>query len=65
MTVRVALVGPVPPWRSGIADQTLRLARAMKALGVEPRVFTFCRMYPGFLYPGKREEDFFEGEEGT
>ena len=61
----VALVGPVPPWRSGIADQTLRLARAMKALGVEPRVFTFRRMYPGFLYPGKREENFFEEEEGT
>lgn len=65
MTARVALVGPVPPWRSGIADQTSRLARAMRALGVEPRVFTFRRMYPGFLYPGKREEDFFEGEDGT
>jgi D-inositol-3-phosphate glycosyltransferase len=60
----VALVGPVPPWRSGIADQTLRLARAMGALGVEPRVFTFHRMYPGFLYPGKRKKDFLEGEEG-
>ena len=58
----VALVGPVPPWRSGIADQTLRLARAMKHLGVEPRVFTFCRMYPAFLYPGpKNREDPFEG----
>ena len=61
----VALVGPVPPWRSGIADQTLRLARAMGALGVEPRVFTFRRMYTRFLYPGRREEDFFEEEEGT
>ncbi|HEX7616000.1 MAG TPA: glycosyltransferase family 4 protein [Thermoanaerobaculia bacterium] len=64
MTACVALVGPVPPWRSGIADQTMRLARAMGALGVEPRVFTFRRMYPGFLYPGKREKDFLEGEEG-
>ena len=61
----VALVGPVPPWRSGIADQTLRLTRAMAHLGVAPRVFTFRRMYPGFLYPGKREGDFFEGEEGA
>ena len=62
----VAIVGPIPPWRSGIADQTQRLAVAMKALGVVPLVFTFRRMYPGFLYPGKRnrEEDFFEGEEG-
>ncbi len=61
----VALVGPVPPWRSGIADQTQRLAAAMKALGVVPLVFTFRRMYPGFLYPGRREENFFEGGEGT
>ncbi len=62
----VALVGPVPPWRSGIADQTLRLARAMKHLGVAPRVFTFRRMYPAFLYPGpKNREDLFdEGKEG-
>jgi len=60
----IALVGPVPPWRSGISDQTLRLARAMKNLGVAPRVFTFRRMYPGFLYPGKREKDLLEGEEG-
>ena len=62
--MRVALVGPVPPWRSGIADQTLRLARAMKDLGVEPRIFTFRRMYPGFLYPGKGTGDFLEVEEG-
>lgn len=59
----VALVGPVPPWRSGIADQTLRLARAMKHLGVAPRVFTFRRMYPAFLYPGpKNREDLFDEE---
>jgi glycosyltransferase involved in cell wall biosynthesis len=65
---RVALVGPFPPWRSGIADQDERLRRAMRSLGVEPFVITFWRMYPGFLYPGRkegrREEDFFEREEG-
>ncbi|MCM3876833.1 MAG: glycosyltransferase, partial [Thermoanaerobaculia bacterium] len=64
MTARVALLGPVPPWRSGIADQTARLARAMRALGVEPRIFTFRRMYPRFLYPGKGTGDFLEREEG-
>jgi D-inositol-3-phosphate glycosyltransferase len=60
----VALVGPVPPWRSGIADQDARLVRAMRVLGAETLVLTFRRMYPRFLYPGKRDEDFFEGEEG-
>lgn len=62
---RVALVGPFPPWRSGIADQDERLRSAMGALGVEPLVITFRRMYPRFLYPGKRaEKDFSETEEG-
>jgi glycosyltransferase involved in cell wall biosynthesis len=38
----------------------------MKRLGVTPRIFTYRRMYPSFLYPGKRdrEGDFFEGKEG-
>ena len=60
----VALVGPVPPWRGGIADQTLRLARAMTNLGVKPIVVTFRRMYPRFLYPGKGTGDFLERAAG-
>lgn len=52
---RVALVGPVPPWRSGVADQDERLLRALKRLGVEPVVVTFWRMYPPFLYPGRAD----------
>ncbi|HPA50903.1 MAG TPA: glycosyltransferase family 4 protein [Thermoanaerobaculia bacterium] len=48
----VVLLGPIPPWRSGIADQTVRLARAMTRLGAPPLVITFSRMYPRALYPG-------------
>ena len=48
----VVLLGPVPPWRSGIADQTVRLVRAMSRLGAPPLVITFSRMYPRALYPG-------------
>ena len=48
----VVLAGPVPPWRSGIADQTIRLARAMAGHGILPEIVTFRRMYPRFLYPG-------------
>ena len=57
----VVLLGPVPPWRSGIADQTVRLARAMARLGAPPLVVTFSRMYPRSLYPGasdRGEGDF-------
>jgi len=53
----VGLVGPLPPWRSGIADQDARLLRAMRRLGVEPVVVTFRRMYPRFLYPGRADRD--------
>ncbi len=49
---RIVLVGPLPPWRGGIADQTVRLARAMRGLGALPEIVTFRRMYPRFLYPG-------------
>ncbi len=52
---RVVLLGPVPPWRSGIADQTVRLARAMARVGEPPLVLTFSRMYPRFLYPGESD----------
>jgi glycosyltransferase involved in cell wall biosynthesis len=68
---RVALVGPFPPWRSGIADQDARLLAAMRRLGVDPLVVGFSRMYPRFLYPGtsgysegEKEKSFLEGEEG-
>lgn len=60
MTPRVALVGPFPPWRSGIADQDARLLAAMRRLGVDPLVVGFKRMYPKFLYPGI--SDYFENE---
>jgi glycosyltransferase involved in cell wall biosynthesis len=64
----VALVGPFPPWRSGIADQDARLLAALRRLGVEPLAVGFSRMYPRWLYPGvspkgKETEDFSEGEE--
>lgn len=48
----VVVVGPLPPWRSGIADQTSRLGRALGRLGFPPAVFDFRRMYPRLLYPG-------------
>ena len=72
MTPRVALVGPFPPVRSGIADQDARLLAAMRRLGVDPLVVGFSRMYPKFLYPGttdyseeeKDKKSSFESEEG-
>ncbi len=72
MKRRVALVGPFPPVRSGIADQDARLLAAMRRLGVDPLVVGFSRMYPKFLYPGtmdyseekEEKKNSFEREEG-
>lgn len=55
--IDVVLIGPIPPWRSGIADQTVRLARALVRIGVPPTVLTFRRMYPRGLYPGAADRD--------
>lgn len=55
---KIAVVGPLPPVRSGIARHTAAIARA---LAVRPelsvRVWSFARQYPKFLYPGEAEKD--------
>lgn len=55
---KIAVVGPLPPVRSGIARHTAAIARA---LAVRPelavRVWSFNRQYPKFLYPGEAEMD--------
>jgi glycosyltransferase involved in cell wall biosynthesis len=54
--VRVALVGPVYPYRGGIAHYTTMLARSL-AERHETLVISFRRQYPNWLYPGKTDRD--------
>jgi glycosyltransferase involved in cell wall biosynthesis len=54
--VRVVLVGPVYPYRGGIAHYTTMLARAL-AEKHETLVVSFRRQYPNWLYPGKSDRD--------
>jgi len=54
--VKVALVGPVYPYRGGIAHYTTMLARAL-AEKHETLVVSFRRQYPSWLYPGKTDRD--------
>jgi glycosyltransferase involved in cell wall biosynthesis len=49
---RTFLVGPVPPYRAGIAYCTKRLS---EVLGAE--VISFKRQFPRFLYPGGDDVD--------
>ena len=49
--MRLALAGPFPPWRGGIAQFTLRLEQALAGSAETSRI-SFSRLYPGFLFPG-------------
>lgn len=49
--MRLALAGPFPPWRGGIAQFSMRLEKALSDV-VETRRVTYSRLYPGFLFPG-------------
>jgi glycosyltransferase involved in cell wall biosynthesis len=54
--MNIALVGPVYPYRGGIAHHTMMLAHALA-----PRhnllTVSFKRQYPGWLYPGRTDKD--------
>ncbi|HEX7976379.1 MAG TPA: glycosyltransferase [Anaerolineales bacterium] len=54
--MKVAIVGPVYPYRGGIAHYTTLLAQAF-ARQHETRVFSFRSQYPSWLYPGQSDRD--------
>lgn len=52
--LRTVLVGPVTPFRSGIAKHTTELARTLATREeVEVQVLSFSRQYPRWMFPGK------------
>ena len=53
---RIVLVGPVYPYRGGIAHFTALLGRALQAQH-DVTVVSFRRQYPRWLYPGKSDRD--------
>lgn len=52
----VAVTGPFPPWRGGIAQFTLRLSQAISRQRGIRRV-SFSRLYPGLLFPGTAQTE--------
>jgi glycosyltransferase involved in cell wall biosynthesis len=55
--VKITLIGPVYPYRGGIAHYTSLLAQALRQAGHEVLVVSFRRQYPQWLYPGKSDRD--------
>jgi len=54
---RFTLIGPVWPYRGGIALHTSLAARALRERGYHLQVISFRRQYPGWLYPGATDQD--------
>jgi glycosyltransferase involved in cell wall biosynthesis len=52
--VRLVIIGPVAPFRGGIAHHTTRLANALAGIA-DTRVISYSRLYPRWLYPGKTQ----------
>ena len=55
--MKFTLVGPLPPYRGGIAHHTARLAQGIRQAGHDLQVISFRSQYPSFLYPGTRQKD--------
>lgn len=55
--MRIDMLGPVHPWRGGIAHYTTRLTRQFEAEGHDVRVINLTRQYPGALFPGSTQRD--------
>jgi D-inositol-3-phosphate glycosyltransferase len=54
--MRVALLGPLAPWRGGLAQYLALLGEALQP-HAEVRGITFTRQYPGVLFPGRSQLD--------
>jgi len=55
--MKLSLVGPVYPYRGGIAHFTASLTRAFLDLDYDLQVISFKRQYPKWLYPGESDLD--------
>lgn len=55
--MKTTLIGPVYPYRGGIAHYTTQLALALKSAGHICKVISFYRQYPSWLYPGGSDKD--------
>lgn len=53
---RIALFGPVWPYRGGIAQYTTRLKRALESIS-DLSTISFKRQYPEWLYPGESDKE--------
>jgi glycosyltransferase involved in cell wall biosynthesis len=54
---KIALIGPVYPYRGGIAHYTTLLDRTLRSAGHSSLLISFRRQYPTWLFPGRSDKD--------
>ncbi len=54
---RLVLVGPVAPYRGGIAHFTEALGQALQSRGHQVAALSFRRQYPRWLFPGRQQTE--------
>ena len=55
--MRISLIGPVYPYRGGIAHFTTLLAKKLIEDGHDVQIISFKKQYPSWLYPGNSDKD--------
>jgi len=61
--MRLTIIGPVYPYRGGIAHFTTVLVKKLGEAGHNVQVISFKKQYPTWLYPGESDKDFSEGRD--
>lgn len=56
--MKVAIIGPITPFRGGVAKHTTEIAREfLSDATIECRIISFSRLYPRFLFPGESDKE--------
>lgn len=63
--MRIDYVGPVPPFKGGIAQHGSRLVDALRDLGNDVRVHSWRSQYPKLIYPAEQRDPAAELSPGT
>ena len=62
MAIDCLILGPAYPYRGGIADTNHAFAKELTKQGVTTEIWTFTKLYPNIIFPGKTQFDLADKE---